>query len=57
MSQPRFCYKKNTVCQQIPQLWYYVKALNNVKNSKNKFINKKNMKIVNYYSNNKGIIN
>lgn len=57
MSQPKFCYKKNTVCQQIPQLWYYVKALNNVKNSKNKFIIKKNMKIVNYYSNNKGIIN
>lgn len=57
MNQPKFCYKKNTVCQQIPQLWYYVKALNNVKNSKNKFIIRKNMKIVNYYSNNKGIIN
>ena len=57
MNQPKFCYKKNTICQQVPQLWYYVRALNNVKKSNNKFIINKNMKIVNYYSNNKGIIN
>ena len=59
MTLPKINYAKqrNLQCYQNAQQWYYVNALNKVKNSKNPNIVNKNRIIVAYYSNGRAIIN
>jgi hypothetical protein len=60
MPIPKINYAKqrNLQCYQNAQHWYYVNALNNLKNPKNSpAVLHKNKLIVEYYTNGRGIIN
>ena len=58
VSKINYAKQRNLPCYQNAQQWYYVNALNNLKNpKKSPSIIHKNKLIVAYYTNGRGIVN